>query len=28
LNEVRRFTGGSLSHDDVTLMIAEIGETN
>jgi sigma-B regulation protein RsbU (phosphoserine phosphatase) len=28
LNEVRRYTGGSLSHDDVTLMIAEIGETN
>jgi sigma-B regulation protein RsbU (phosphoserine phosphatase) len=28
LNEVRRHTGGSLSHDDVTLMIAEIGETN
>ncbi len=25
INEVRRFTGGSLSHDDVTLMIAEIG---
>jgi sigma-B regulation protein RsbU (phosphoserine phosphatase) len=28
MKEVCRFAGGSLSHDDVTIMIAEIGETN
>ena len=28
MKEVRHYTGGSLSHDDVTIMIAEIGDTN
>jgi serine phosphatase RsbU (regulator of sigma subunit) len=28
MKEVRRYAGGSLSHDDVTIMIAEIGDAN
>ena len=28
IKEVRQFAGGGLSHDDVTIMIAEIGDTN
>ena len=28
MKEVRRYAGGSLSHDDVTIMIAEIGDMN
>ena len=28
MKEVCRYAGGSLNHDDVTIMIAEIGNTN